>query len=265
MSQEETNLPQATTETTTPAAGLSIETEAREMGWKPLEEFEGNKDNWADAKEYVRVGKLIKTKDDKNSKLEKELKELKNITKTMLSSMQKQEAEAYTRASRDLELKLARAKEIGDVEEALDISQQQKNLKEAVVKSQQQQQSNIIDSEEFQNFFPTNQWVLGTDRKSKAMQAVASDISNEYVKKNPGATRQEEFDYIHKEMRKEFPEYFKAEETSKKTTSAVVSGDSTKPDQGDRGTKLSPEEKQVVEYLKLRGYDYKAYTKSLGK
>lgn len=244
-------------------AETSIEDTARSMGWKPLEEFEGNKENWADAKEYVRVGKIIEDRDKKAAKLEREIKELKNITKTMLTTMQKQEAIAYEKASRDLELKLARAKEIGDVEEALDISQQQKDLHQAVQQQQLQQQTNLKDSEEFQTFYPRNKWVLGTDRKSKAMQSVASDISTDYAKAHPNASLKDELDHIDVEMRKEFPEYFKSEDT--KTSTTVLSGSSNKPDAGTKETKFTSGEKQIIEYLKLKGYDYKAYAKMLGK
>ncbi len=263
MSDEEIKQVVTTPETTNEVKVTSSEDEAREMGWKPLEEFEGNKDNWADAKEFVRVGKIIKSRDEKANKLEKELKELKTITKTMLTTMQKQEQIAYEKAARDLESKLARAKEIGDVEEALDISQKQKELHQAVQSQQTQQSTNLKDSEEFQNFYPKNKWVLGTDRKSKAMQSVASDISTDFARANPKATLQDELDHIDAEMRKEFPEYFKIEET--KATSAVLSGSSNKAETGTRDSKMSPQEKSIVDYLKLKGYDYKAYSKLLNK
>ena len=37
----------------------NIETKAREMGWKPLEEFKGNPDNWRDAEVFVERGEEI--------------------------------------------------------------------------------------------------------------------------------------------------------------------------------------------------------------
>src|SRR5207247_328184 len=110
-----------------------------------------------------------------------------------------------------------------------------------------------------------NKWVTGTDRKSKAMQSVATEISNEYAKAHPNASLGDELNHIAKEMRNEFPEYFKEE--AKKTVASVLSGNSTKPvgESSNSEGKLTGAEKTIIDYLKKQGYDYKAYTKLLGK
>jgi hypothetical protein len=269
MTDENINTTEEKIDTTVTAVSTdsptqSIEDLARADGWVPLDEFKGNPDNWADAKEFVRVGKIIKARDEKANKLDKELKELKAITKTMLATMQKQEVVAYEKAAKDLEARLARAKEIGDVEEALDVSRRQQELHTQVQQQHVSQTKSLAETEEFLEFHPANKWVTGTDRKSKAMQSVASDISNEFSKANPHASLKDELNHIAVEMRKEFPEYFKEE--AKKTVSAVLSGNSTKPVgevSSDAG--LSAGEKTIINYLKKQGYDYKAYSKLLGK
>lgn len=245
----------------------SIEDQARADGWVPLEEFKGNPDNWADAKEFVRVGKIIKARDEKNLRLEKELKELKQITKTLLESTQKAEKIAYEKAAKDLESKLARAKEIGDVEEAFDIAKQQQELELKAQRELQKQNNSFKDSPEFQSFLPKNNWVIATDRVSKAMQKVATEMSMEFAKANPGCTWEDELNYIHSEIRKEFPDQFKNESKSKSTQSPVLGSSSVGRDsQGSSAeSKLSSDEKRMVEYLKNKGYDYKAYIKALTK
>ena len=37
----------------------AIETEARQQGWKPLEEFEGNPEHWRDAQEFLEFGQRL--------------------------------------------------------------------------------------------------------------------------------------------------------------------------------------------------------------
>ena len=37
----------------------AVEVKAREMGWKPLDEFKGNPDHWRDAEEYVQRGEEV--------------------------------------------------------------------------------------------------------------------------------------------------------------------------------------------------------------
>jgi len=243
---------------------ISVEDQARGDGWVPLDEFKGNPDNWADAKEFVRVGKIIKGRDEKANKLEKEIKELKNITKSMLSTMQKAEQVAYDKAARDLEARLARAKDIGDVEEALDVTQKQQQLMEQVKVQHAQQQLSIKDSEEFQEFFPQNKWVSGTDRISKAMQKVASEISNEYAAKHPRAELKDELQYVHEEIRKEFPEQFKSE-LRNSSQASVLAGSTSKPSSDSAESKLTSAEKSIVDFLKKQGYDTKSYLKALGK
>jgi hypothetical protein len=244
----------------------SLEEQAKAEGWVPLDEFKGNPDNWADAKEFLRVGKIIKARDEKNSKLEKELKELKQITKTLLASTQKAEQIAYERAKKDLEAKLVRAKEIGDVEEAFDIAQQQKDLELKVQQELQQNNTSFKDSAEFQSFLPKNNWVIGTDRVSRAMQKVATEMSMDFAKANPGCTWEDELSYIHNEIRKEFPDQFKNELKTKPTQSAVLGTSSIgKESTSTAESKLSKDERKMVEYLKTKGYDYKAYIKALSK
>lgn len=272
MSEEINDNSVVTDETTQDTATLetsvtsSLEAQARNEGWVPKEEFQGNPENWADAKEFLRVGKIIKARDEKNSKLEKELKELKQITKTMLTNMQKAEQVAYEKATKDLETRLLRAKEIGDVEEALHVTQQQQELMKKQQQELAQHQTSFKDSEEFQSFLPKNNWVIATDRVSKAMQKVASELSMEYAQKNPRCTWQEELDYIHAEIRKEFPDRFKDELSANKQKAPAVLGTSSVGKDGQKDTiesKLSLAEKQVVDFLKLKGYDYKAYVKAL--
>jgi hypothetical protein len=267
MSEElnvSTIIENAPAENVSVSAELSIEDQARAEGWVPLDEFKGNPDNWADAKEFTRVGKIIKARDEKSSKLEREIKELKSITKNLLSTMQKTEQVAYEKASKDLNAQLHRAKEIGDVEEALHVTKQQQVLEQQIIQQQAQNQISLKDTEEFQRFHAQNKWVTSQDRVSKAMQQVATDISNEYALKHPGASVEEELKYVHEEIRKEFPEKFKDERAEAKASS-VLSGNSIKSSSPSASDKLSTEEKTVIDYLKLKGYDVKSYMKALGK
>lgn len=245
-----------------------IEKEAKEMGWVPLDEFQGNKDNWADAKEFIRVGKILKSRDEKNKKLEEELKELKTVTESMLSSMKKAEQQAYDRALKDLESRLNRAKEIGDVEEALAINQQQIELQKNTQQIQQPSPTQITQTDEFKQFANEESWVTGKDRMSKAMQSVATDISNEFIRLNPNASLKDELAHVKAEMRKEFPHYYATKEEPQAPKQAVLSSSSTKPSSSSTKPsidKLSKEERKVAEFLKNKGYDVTQYIEALTK
>ncbi len=259
----------AAEETPTERELSPIEKEAKEMGWVPLDEFQGNKDNWAEAKEFVRVGKILKSRDEKNKKLEEELKELKSITETMLGSIKKTEQQAYDRALKDLEARLHRAKEIGDVDEALAINQQQIELQKQVQQLPELKQPNVSQTDDFKQFAAEESWVTGKDRMSKAMQTVATDISNEFVRLNPNASLKEELAHVKAEMRKEFPHYYASkEEPQAPTKQAVLSSSSTKPSSSSTKPsldRLSKEERKVAEFLKNKGYDVTQYIEALTK
>lgn len=56
-----------------------VEAEARSMGWRPLEEWEGPKSKWRNAKEFVDRGSLFKKIDSQN----KVIRELQESYKTL--------------------------------------------------------------------------------------------------------------------------------------------------------------------------------------
>ncbi len=241
-----------------------IEADARADGWVPLEEFKGNKDSWADAKEFLRVGKIIKSRDEKAARLERELSSLKQATNNMMEKLQRAETIAYEKATRDLEARLARAKEIGDVEEALDVAERQRQLNQQSVDTVKANAQSFIESDTYKKFAPRNPWVTGTDRVSKAMQHVATEISNEYARKNPGVSAEDEVAHIEAEMIKEFPDYYN--KLNRKDVQPIVQGSIAKPATSSRKEeKLSAEEKMIADFLKTQGYDSKAYLKALGK
>lgn len=260
-----------------PTVTLSTEDLARAEGWVPLEEFKGNKDNFADAKEFLRVGKLIKSRDEKALKLERELKDLKNITKSMLTTMQKSEKDNYEKAYKDLEAKFQSAKRSGDVDEAFEIKTKQDEITTQLKELEKQQQTKgqeVLADPVFQKFQEKhNFWLAGTDRSAKLMRQLASEISAEYAANNKNASLEDELKHVEEELRKEFPQRFKdtlqdtkSVDGKKSSSSPVLSSSSSKPDTGSFSRdNLTPAERSIVEYLKLKGYDYKAYVKALKK
>lgn len=102
---EETQSQETQSETIDP-----IITKAAAAGWKPLDQFEGDPDQWVDAKEFVGRAPLY----EKNHKLKKEVAELKTVIHEVKGHISKVSQAAYDKAVRDLTAQRDEAIEAGD-------------------------------------------------------------------------------------------------------------------------------------------------------
>src|SRR5882757_6572959 len=94
-----------------------VETSARELGWVPKEEYEGDETRWLDAGEFVRRQPLFE-------KIEKQNRELKEIKRTVAQFAQhhaKVRETEYQRAIANLEAQKVAAFEDGDAKQGFKI------------------------------------------------------------------------------------------------------------------------------------------------
>ena len=183
----------------------AIELKAMEQGWKPLEEWEGEPDEHRSAKEYLDRGDLLKTIKQTNSKV----REMEAML-THLSAQNKRVYEAgYQKALVDLKSQRAEAMREGDVDKVLQIEEKIDETKEALntIKRAPVTQVQQGPTPAYQDWLSKNQWYL----KDASLHHWTNGMSAEYFKINPHATEQEVLDYLHEEIRKEFPNkpYFK--------------------------------------------------------
>lgn len=119
--------------------------EARSMGWKPLDEFNGNEDDWRDADEFVERGrKILPIVQANNKRLQEQLltskrevdslKEtvdaVKNSLKALRAGYDESVAREVAQAKKQLREQLVQAREVGDFDAELDIQDQLDDLKE---------------------------------------------------------------------------------------------------------------------------------------
>ena len=100
----------------------AVEIKAKDMGWRPLEDFDGNPDEFIDAGEFVRRKPLF-------DKIETTTKQLKNVSKSLdylKEHYQKVKETEYNRAIADLNAQRKAAKKEGnnslevDIEDAVE-------------------------------------------------------------------------------------------------------------------------------------------------
>lgn len=112
--------------------GQSVEDRARQMGWKPKDEFSGPEDKWVSAEEFVRVGdealpvlrerlRMMNSRDVKNQKqIDNLTQQISQLTETMTEfrdHARRSEERAFERAKKQIEADMDRAAEEGDMDE----------------------------------------------------------------------------------------------------------------------------------------------------
>lgn len=171
---------------------VSIENQAKQLGWVPKEQFRGPEEAWVDAETFVRKGEeILPIVNANNKKLHSELArttaqvaELKKLVEAGADSLKAFEEFHRDSLSRALEQQraelvkqLTEARNEGDVSREIEVQdqldevrQQQKDVKK-IVKAEpsaavQQQSSNAPDPE-FTAWHAENPW-FGTDVKKTA-------------------------------------------------------------------------------------------------
>lgn len=134
----------------------AIEQKALEQGWRPKEEWDGEEDDFIDAKEFVRRGELFSKIDHQN----KELKQIKSALEQFKVHHEKVEKNAYDRAIADLKSQRKAALAEGDVELYTQLDEQVDSLveeKQEFIQKQKQVQPQG-PAPEFVDWVNANPW-----------------------------------------------------------------------------------------------------------
>lgn len=177
---------------------VNYETEARNLGWLPKEEFKGDESHWVDAKEFVERGKVLMPILAKNNKrLQRELltrdAQIGTLTERLdaataaLEKLEKHYTEANKRAvenaKRQLKEELKQARADNDVDAEFEIQEKLGQLNAAPVETPQKPVEKKDDapqlSPEFREWNSKNPW-FGTDpKKTKEVMRIAEDLRDD--------------------------------------------------------------------------------------
>jgi hypothetical protein len=195
----------------------AIETAARDMGWRPKDEFKGPEDKWVDAGEYLRRGQEVlpivradnRRLRDSLSAHEKELKELKDVVAENRASMA-EFAEFHTellqsrlkeqRIRLTAELRQARDEgdegKIADLEDRIDENRQAARDAAAKAKTPTPASRHPDPTADpiFRAWADKSDWMNGTSASDLAKQGAAQRFGQEAARQ--GLTGQKFFDYI---------------------------------------------------------------------
>lgn len=175
-----------------------IETRARELGWRPKEEFGGDEDNFVEAKEFVNRQPLFE-------KIEHQSRELKNVKKTLdalkthYTSVRETE---YQRALAALQASKAEAISEADGQRTIAIENQIKKAERDFQQIRQADQPVENDPAEFVSWKTKNAWY----EKDESMRMFADTYGSKLAK--DGLTPPEVLEAVAKKVKVEFPHKF---------------------------------------------------------
>lgn len=184
---------------------------AREKGWKPKEEFQGDPDEWIPAKEFVERGPLY----DALHKANKEIKRLKQNQDAFREHYNKVEETAKQKAISALKMDLDEAAEERDIKKALDI-------KDRINAIEQEQPVESTRDTTYDKWVENNSWY----DKDKTMRQFATGIGYGLRSEHPDWTLDEVFSEVTKMTKETFPEKF---ENPNRVKPSVVEGAKNKP------------------------------------
>jgi hypothetical protein len=223
------------------------ELSAREAGWVPKEEFDGDEHKWVDAGEFLRRGELFQ-------KIERQNKELKDVKKTLqllAQHNQRVKDAAYKEAIETLKAQKKEALLEGDADAVIEIDEKiidtKEQQKQAAIAAQQEiQQEAAQIHPEFEAWTNRNKW-YSTD---SPMKAFADALGNELARKNRDWAPSDVLKEVEKRVKEEFPNRFR---NPNKDKPGAVEGASPKGGATKGGYQPTAFERQVAERFVRQG------------
>lgn len=214
---------------------------AREQGWVPKEEWQGDAHKWVPADEYIRRGELF----EKIDSLKSQLFHLKKDFNSLAEHHKNVSKIEYEKALKDLKEQRSIAAKEGDTEAVVEISEKIEDLKE---KKPVEQQEAPVPTPEYEAWVAQNRWYVD----DADLHSQADVVAHSYLSKNPTATQRELFEHVTKQIKKYNPEKFNMTQKNAPTveSNAPLGRPSKK---GFSESDLDPMEREIMETLVKRG------------
>lgn len=221
------------------------ETTARNQGWVPKEEWQGDPDDWTDAKEFVRRGELF----TKISSQSSEIKDMKKAMAALVEHHQKVKETEFSRALNYLKEQKKAALVEGDADKLLEVEDAIDLLKteRTQVKDETPAKTQKDLSPVFVSWVRENQWYA----QDAEMRSFADDIGVGYYNRHPGSSEQDVYQYVQERVKKAYPEKFKGRATPIPTVESGNSGQGGAPKKDT--VRLTEEQEKVMKTFVRQG------------
>lgn len=238
MSEELQNVPEEQTQTNTEPTPVvdSYEDQAREQGWKPKEEYEGDPDKWRPAKEFVERGELF----GKIDIMGRELKETKKALKLLQEHNTKIKETEYKRAVDELKALQKKHLEEGNSDGYLETTELLTDIK-AEQKAREVTAQNTPKQPDirFTEWVDQNKW-YSSDAE---MRDYADVVGMGYAQKNPGLDPEDVLKFVTAQVKTRYRDKFQNPNRNKPST---VEGTNTTSSPKTNSFELTDDERKVM-------------------
>lgn len=216
----------------------TIEDRAREQGWRPKEDYDGDPSKWVSAETFVAKGELI----DKIEALGKKLKDSEKTINLLKDHHAKVKDTEFKNAVAFLKAQKKEAYEQGDVDKIIELDDKIAEYRDTQKRQQEQIAQEKADSSvhpDFQSWTSDNPWY----DKDSEMRADADAIGAAYKNNNQNKTPAEILEHVTKKIKLMYPEKFQNQYRNKPS---AVEGAGTRQGVSRDTFLLSEEEKKVM-------------------
>lgn len=212
----------------------SYEAAAREQGWRPKEEYEGDPNKWRPAKEFVERGELF----GKIDHMGKELKETRKALKMLQEHHSKVKETEYNNALTELKALQKKHLEEGNSDGYLETTELLTDLKaEQKARAVVEETTPAKPDPRFISWVNENKWY----QADADMRDYADTVGLGYAQRNPGLDPQDVLQYVEKQVKTHFRDKFVNPNRSKPS---AVEGSTTTPSK--KSFELSDDERRVM-------------------
>lgn len=208
---------------------------ARQMGWRPLEEFDGDKERWVDAKEFILRGELY----DRIHQQDRRMRDMQKALQELAEHNKKVEEAGYRRAVQELQAAKRMAIENNDARAIIELDEKLDEVKDQLRESKQtSRQEHVQDiPPEYWDFARDNPWYT----KDSAMTVFADAVGQQIGTLN--LPPREFFNRVQDAVRKEFAHKFQRPAVK---AGAVESGTQSTKAPGKKAYTPTAEEREVA-------------------
>jgi len=175
---------------------VTTEDKAREKGWRPQEEYEGDPEEWVDASEFLKREPLYKALHKANREI-KRLKEMNVEVKKLFDDVKKTSKET---AMKELKAQFEQAAQNNDVAAAIDARDAMKELE----KEPESKKESTADNEIFNEWVSENSWYT-TDTNLKR---IADRLGQVLYAEDPSRDMYELYTEVTKTIKERYPDKF---------------------------------------------------------
>jgi len=213
----EDNTQKLTSEPSSTPQPSEYEVKAREQGWRPKEEWEGEPEKWRDAKEFVERGELY----GKIDTLGRDLKETRKALKMLQEHHSKVKETEFNNAVKELKALQKQHLETGDAESYIEATELLTDLK-AEQKAREVISANTPKQPDprFTSWVDENKWY----QSDSSMRKYADAIGLGYAQQNPGIDPTDVLEYVTQEVKARFKDKF---ENPNRNKPSAVEGNGT--------------------------------------